>query len=248
MNRIWISGVLATGLFTAPVQSADALLNHLMQIEQVIGGVNGDTTAQAIQLRMRSGLQQFVAKTRLRAWDAQGLNPILLTDFGANVLFNGCGVRILIASANFANFTNPPATPDFILTNLIPASYLAAGSITFENDFQTVVWWLLSWGGANYTGSNAGSCTNDDSICPIAGDFGPPWPGPLPSGGCQALQFQGACFAQSTTNAADYALTNRAAVFTRNDNTSFTVSVTPCCGNGVAEQGEDCSNCPAAQY
>ncbi len=26
---------------------------HLMQIEQVIGGVNGDTTAQAIQLRMR---------------------------------------------------------------------------------------------------------------------------------------------------------------------------------------------------
>ena len=27
---------------------------HLMQIEQVIGGVNGDTTAQAIQLRMRA--------------------------------------------------------------------------------------------------------------------------------------------------------------------------------------------------
>ena len=26
---------------------------HLMQIEQVIGGVNGDVTLQAIQLRMR---------------------------------------------------------------------------------------------------------------------------------------------------------------------------------------------------
>ncbi len=26
---------------------------HFMQIEQVIGGVNGDTTAQAVQLRMR---------------------------------------------------------------------------------------------------------------------------------------------------------------------------------------------------
>ncbi len=27
---------------------------HFMQIEQVIGGVDGDTTKQAIQLRMRS--------------------------------------------------------------------------------------------------------------------------------------------------------------------------------------------------
>ena len=36
---------------------------HFMQIEQVIGGVNGDSTAQAIQLRMRSAfpnLQPFL--------------------------------------------------------------------------------------------------------------------------------------------------------------------------------------------
>ncbi len=45
---------------------------HLMQIEQVIGGVGGDTTAQAIQLRMRTTFQNFVASARIRAWDAAG--------------------------------------------------------------------------------------------------------------------------------------------------------------------------------
>ena len=33
---------------------------HLMQIEQVIGGVGGNTNLQAIQLRMRAPGQQFV--------------------------------------------------------------------------------------------------------------------------------------------------------------------------------------------
>ena len=38
----------------APPADADF---HLMQIEQVIGGVNGDTAAQAIQLRMLDWLR-----------------------------------------------------------------------------------------------------------------------------------------------------------------------------------------------
>ncbi len=244
MNRIWLSAVLATSLFNVPVYSADTTF-HFMQIEQVIGGVNGDTTAQAIQLRMRSSFQGSVSFARLRVWDAQGLNPVVVIDFASNVALAGCGRRVLITSANFNPLTTPNTIPNFTMTNLIPASYLAAGSITFETNNGTIIYWRLSWGGANYTGPNAGSCANDDSVCPIAGDFGPPWPDPLPSGGCQALQFQGACGALSTTNADDYALTNRAAVFTNNANISFTVSVTPCCGNGVAEQGEDCSNCPA---
>src|SRR4029079_17716969 len=33
---------------------------HIMQIQMAIGGVNGDTTAQAVQLRMRTSFQQFV--------------------------------------------------------------------------------------------------------------------------------------------------------------------------------------------
>ena len=46
---------------------------HLMQIEQVIGGVNGDTTKQAIQLRMRSAGQSVVSQAQIRAFDAAGL-------------------------------------------------------------------------------------------------------------------------------------------------------------------------------
>ena len=175
---------------------------HFMQIEQVIGGVNGDTTAQAIQLRMRSSSQNIVAAARIRAFDANGMNPITVINIGANVPNGGTGDRVLITSTNFDALTSPATTPDFAMTNLIPASYLAAGSLTFESD-GGIIYWRLSWGGAAYTGSNAGSCTNDNSSCPTPGDFGPPWPGPLPSTTTMALLFQGSATAQSTTNAAD---------------------------------------------
>src|SRR2546427_10552005 len=51
---------------------------HLMQIEQVIGGVNGDITAQAIQLRMRATGENQVSQGRINVRDAAGLNPILI--------------------------------------------------------------------------------------------------------------------------------------------------------------------------
>ena len=191
---------------------------HLMQIEQVIGGVNGDTTAQAIQLRMRGSLQNLVAAARIRAFDANGLNPITVINIGANVPNGGPGVHVLITSTNFDALTSPATTPDFTMTNLIPASYLAAGSLTFESDFGTV-YWRLSWGGASYTGSTLGTI-NDDN-----GDFGPPYPNPLPSGSTQALLFQGSASALSTTNAADYTLTRGSATFTNNAGASFTT----CC-------------------
>ena len=48
---------------------------HLMQVEQVIGGVNGNMARQAIQLRMRFVGQNLVSQARVRAWDAAGANP-----------------------------------------------------------------------------------------------------------------------------------------------------------------------------
>ncbi len=189
-----------------------AVTFHLMQIEQVIGGVNGDAAVQAIQLRMRSSFQQFVAGARLRAWDAQGQNPVLLTDFGSNVPVGGAGRRVLITTANFSGFLDGPLAPNFIMANPIPASYFAAGSITFESDTGTI-WWRLSWGGAGYTGSTlgAGGLGGNDAD----GDFGR-WPGVLPSSGVQALRFQGSAGALSTNNANDYALTAGPATFTNN--------------------------------
>jgi hypothetical protein len=192
-----------------------------MQIEQVIAGVDGDNSVQAIQLRMRGSFQNLVQGSRLVAWDAAGANPVVVSTPASSVPNQGAGVRVLIASASFASATTPAASPDFTLNNLIPASYLAAGSLTFENSAGTIVYWRLSFGGGCYTGSNSGSITND-----LDGDFGPPFAGPLPSSDTKAVKFQGAATAMSTTNAANYALTGGAAVFTNNAGQSFTVEST----------------------
>ena len=190
---------------------------HFMQIEQIIAGVDGSTATQAIQLRMRSTGQNLVSQGLLKAWDANGANPVLLIDMTTNVASGTSGRRVLCASANFASATNPSVTPDFILTNPIPDTYLPAGSITFESDFGTI-YWRVSWGGAGYTGPTTGSVTNDPD-----GDFGPPFAGALPSGSGQALRFGGSSSASSTTNLADYAITPDAAVFTNNATASGTI-------------------------
>ncbi len=212
--------VLATSLAAAMSSGVEATF-HFMQIEQVIGGVNGDTSAQAVQLRMRSSLQNALGAAKLWVHDAAGANPVLLIDFTTSVPSGAPGARVLITSAAFNQETTPAAVPDFTFTNLIPESYLAAGSMTFENNLGSIIYWRLSWGGDDYTGSTLGSCTNDDSPCPGLGDFGPPWPGPLPSDGVQALQFQGPFNALSTNNADDYALTSGGSVWVNNAAASF---------------------------
>jgi hypothetical protein len=163
-----------------------------------------------------------VSEGRLVAWDAQGLNPVVLVDMETDVPNGALGDRVLIATPAFAAHTSPEAKPDFIMTNPIPASYFAAGRLTFENDAGNDIVWSLAWGGAAYTGPHNGSIFNDDN-----GNYGPAWDGPLPTLGLQALQFQGSASAQSKTNAADYKLTAGPAVFTNNAKESFTL-VKPC--------------------
>ena len=202
---------------------------HLMQIEQVIGGVNGNTAAQAIQLRMRTTFQNLVSNGRVRAWDAAGLNPVLIIDMTTDVANSLTGDRVLLCTPAFAASTTPACVPNFLMTNPIPASYLAAGRLTFEDDFGTI-YWSLAWGGASYTGSNTGSITNDAD-----GNFGPAFAGPCPKTTLQALKFTGAATVLSTNNAANYALTSGAAVFTNNARTNFTV-VSTCTGPAITQQ------------
>ena len=202
---------------------------HLMQIEQVIGGVNGNVNAQAIQLRMRSAGQNLVSQSRIKVRDAAGLNPILILDLTTNVTNGVAGDRVLITSSAFQTLVSPVQPPDFTMASLIPASYLAAGSLTFEDDFGTI-YWRLSWGGASYTGPGTVSLTNDAD-----GNANPPFAGPLPSTSLQALQFKNAATAQSVTNAADYGLTTGAAVWTNNAHQSETTIASPA---GVGGSGE----------
>jgi len=215
----------ALSLFLALVFAPAALASfHFMQVEQVIGGVDGDVTAQAVQLRMRSAGQNLVSNARLRAWDAAGLNPVMLLDMASNVTGSGAGARVLLATPAFTTKVQalfPAFAPDFTLANPIPSAYLAAGRLTFEDDFGTI-YWSLAWGGAGYTGSHTGNVTNDTN-----GNFGPAFGAALPAANRQALQFPGTAAALSTTNVADYALTAGAATVVKNNGTSFSLALPP---------------------
>lgn len=217
MSRSHFPPVAALALFLLAAVGAPARASfHVMQVERVIGGVCGDVSQQAIQLRMRAQFQNLVSGARLKAWDAAGANPVVIHDFTSNVANSVAGSRVLSGSADFDAQQNP--TLDFVLTNVIPASYLPAGRLTFESDLGTI-YWSLSWGGAAYTGSTTGDITNDAD-----GNFGPSFAGPLPWTTGQALIFTGAFNAPSTNNAADYALTPAEADFTNNGGASATVT------------------------
>lgn len=227
-------GALCLAVTTAPALASF----HLMQIEQVLVGVNGDPNAQVIQLRMRSPGQHFVSQGRLKVYDAAGVNPILLKDLTTDVANSSAGDRVLICSSAMASYTTPTVTADFTLTNLIPSSYFAAGSLTFEDDFGTI-YWRLSWGGAAYTGSNAGNIANDSNS-----NFGPPFANAVSDAGIVALKFGGAASAGSTSNSADYALTTSSVSITNNARNSFTVTGpgTSCPGDLTGDNSVDLSD------
>jgi len=184
--------------------------------------VNGDTTAQAIQLKMRSGGNNVLSGTvRLRAWDAAGLNPIVLSNLGAGINSGACATNgeILLATAAFSSKTTPAAVPDFVMLAPIPSAYLAAGSLTFEGITGSPVYWRLSWGGAAYTGTGAVSIDNDADLT-----MNPPFPLALPTMGADAVRKMVACPAASTNNSLQYGITAGAAVFENNDQQQFTVN------------------------
>jgi hypothetical protein len=216
MKTKFICG-LSTLLGVLALQSTAYATFHEMQIEQIIGSVNGDTTAQAIQLRMRAAGQNFVSGGKLVVFDAAGLNPITIVDPVTNVANGVVGDHVLITSATFPSHTTPMTVPDFTMANLIPASYFAAGSLCWESN-AGVIMWRLSWGGAAYTGLCTGSTVND-----LDGNFCPTFGGAIPSTCASALQFQGSATDLSTNNAADYLLIGSPIVFSNNARASFTV-------------------------
>jgi hypothetical protein len=221
-----LASVAALAFLTLPASAGF----HFMQIEQVIGGVNGNSSAQAIQLRLRGGGQNIVSAASLWAWDAAGSNRVLLLNIGTDVSNSAGGARVLLTTPAFTSAMNlggPAFAPDFTLTNAIPASYLTAGRITFEADGGTVaspgvIYWSLSWGGASYTGPNTGDSTNDGN-----GNFGPAFGSALPTSSRQGVLFTGAAADASTSNSTDYALSANPATVTRNSGTAFTVVPEP---------------------
>ncbi len=206
---------------------------ELVQIEQVVAGVGGRIDQQAVQLRMRAVGQNEMVFARIRAWDNTGSNPVMIVDFMTNVANGNLGDRVLVVSSAFAAAYG---AGDFVMTNPIPPSYLAAGRLTFENNLG-VVYWSLSWGGSLYTGSNTGSMLNDSD-----GNFGPPFGSRLPTSTAAALAFTGPASAMSTSNLADYAITAGAATFTTNGGVPRPLPTEVIFAEGF-ESGPSCAFC-----
>lgn len=197
---------------------------HLMQIEQVVGGLNGDLNAQAIQLRLRAFDEDEVRLSRVRAWNADGKNPVLVLDLTSDVAVGTLGARVLLATPAFTakvKLLHPSFAPDFTMALPIPPSYLAAGRLTFENDSNTILW-SLAWGGFAYTGSHIGAVFNDAN-----GNFGPAFPQGLPTAARRAVRFKGSASALSTSNSLDYTLSANPATVTRNNGASFVIGPVP---------------------
>ena len=221
MNGAQIRGLALWVVGTLVLTTSARATFHLMQIEQVIGGVNDDPSAQAIQLRMRSSFQNLVSGARLVTYDAAGLNPVIVIDMTNNVANSSAGDRVLIVSTNFANYSSPVMAADFRMTNLIPTNYLTAGRLTWEDDFGTILW-SLSWGGTNYTGPVTVSTLNDDN-----GTNTPAFNGPLPTSSTRSLLFTNTASALSRSNIVDYVITPGSAVFTNNARARFVVVPAP---------------------
>lgn len=223
---------VSSGLALVTAACAAQASFHLMQIEQVQGGVNGDLSQQAVQLRMRSAFQDQLQFARLRVFDAAGANPVLLVDLATTVANDGLGVRVLIATPEW-NAAQSPA-PDYLMT-AIPPAYLAGGRLVFESDGGIPVY-SVCWG--TYAGSNSGPLDNDDD-----GNYGPCVPGPLPATGLAALLFEGTASALGTSNAADYSPTAGAAIFTNNAGAGAAVAAP-----AVVARGGDCNDADASVF
>jgi len=208
-----VAGVsCATPAFAAP---------FLVQIEEVFVGTNGDPTAQAVQIRLRTAGQNNLAGTRLCAVNANGTGLLILANFSNLPGPSVSGDRILVMTPSFANVTTPAAVADYTMLS-IPQSYFAAGSLFFEDANTGVVYWRLSWGGSAYTGITTGASDNDDDPGFGNAEFGPPYPGALEL--CRALRFQRGATALSTSNAADYVLTDMSPTFQKYQGATYQVT------------------------
>jgi len=212
--RALLLPVLLAFLGTVPALAS----YHDMQIQQAVGGVCGDPSQQAVQLRLRFSFQNLVSGKKLVAYDAAGSNPIVLATFNHDVTGFDAGDTILATTPELAAAAG--ITPDFTLTQRIPDSYLAAGRVTFEDpdaNFGATILWSLAWGGTSYTGDTTGGTIND-----VDGDFGKV-SGPLPFSRDQSLAFQNAASDPSSTNSVDYALSASPATLTNNAGTAKTL-------------------------
>jgi hypothetical protein len=146
-KRFFLGGIsfvaLAIALFGSVGESGATF--HIMRIEGVMAGFNGDTTDQYVELRMVDGLQNQVGTHVICFFDASGA-PYARFKFPSNVTGSAAGSSILIGTVNFdrdwaagaPNFTFGPATTTAIASGADVDHPIRApsGWISFGSDSQ----------------------------------------------------------------------------------------------------------------
>jgi hypothetical protein len=197
-SRLLHGALVLAGLLA--VTPAQAQYAHV-QIEMVIGSVDGDPAAQAVQLRIGQAGDNALAGMEVVACDATGANPVTICTIPSNVSNGALGARVLLCSNAMLGRLAPSITPDFMLSAPIPTSYLAAGSLYLDMPGDAMgPLWRLSWGGASYSGSGAVETINDAD-----GDCNPAYPSTIDGVVGRGVQFRFDPATPSTTNANDYA-------------------------------------------
>ena len=197
-SRVLHGALVLAGLLA--VTPAYAQYAHV-QIEMVIGSVDGDPSLQAVQLRIGEAGDNALAGMTVVASDATGANPVTICTIPSNVGNGALGARVLLCSNAMLGRLAPFITPDFLLSTPIPTSYLAAGSLTLDMPGDGMgPLWRLSWGGASYSGSGAVELINDSD-----GECNPAYPNSIDGVVGRGVKFKFDPGTPSTTNANDYA-------------------------------------------
>ena len=217
----------AVAIFTTTGRaSAD---HHLVRINEVMAGLNGDSKVQYIVLEASSDSQ--------KAWGPQPEDPAGSPGRAMLVFYNALGTEsgrfvfpsdpangadtVLVATAKFAALPGAP-TPDFIMpADIIPV----AGKVAFQNNpdniNSTSVNVALSYGGAGYSGSTAGADDGPNSA-------------ELPILNTAALtRVSGSGFGSGTQSNADFAMGPPNPLNTAGATFTIVPSVAP-----LADQGE----------
>ena len=166
-----IRGVGGLLSFIAIFCSTALATNHFIRINEIMGGLNGDSRIQFVEIVASDDGQKAwgpggaaVGRTMLVFFDATGKQTGRFV-FPSNPA--GGKQTVLIATKEFKDLTG--ITPDFIMpTGIMPI----AGKVSFRNNPDNTSFTVnlsLSYGGTGFTGSTEGAGPVNTNTLPIMG-------------------------------------------------------------------------------
>jgi hypothetical protein len=220
--------VVVATIAATPASPAFAAV-HCMRIQHVLAGVNGDTTIQAVELRMSISGQVFTNGSQLHFYNSAGVETGVFT-LNANVANGAAGASILIGTAAF-DAVWPSSNPSGVSVDFVmPENVMApSGKVLF---------------GPPTGGNCVGETKGYDSVAYGTGytggvEYPPAFDQDLPTSGIQALRLKATQFdTDQDSNLADYEIANNP-TFCKNQPTT-----SPVCGTISSPNDDDADGVP----